>query len=319
MKKLKTVLTLLIVAALLAGLFVGGLNQNRVATKQEFLFDTLCTISVYLKRDADAMENAFDAAAEIHHLTDFYSTDSDTSKINNAKANKPISVDSHTINMLMLAQEINEKSNGAFDISIAPISRLWKFKDENPTPPAAEQINVLLSYVGSDALVIDAKDKTVTKKYDNVQIDLGAIAKGYAADIAAKVLKAEDVKSGLIDFGGNIVTIGENPKTNNKKWRIGLQTPYAPTGDYSKIVEIHSGAAVTSGTYQRYFEYNGTRYHHIIDPKTGYPANRNYESVTVVADSGALCDCLATAIFVMGEDSGKKLAEEFNAQVYFLP
>ena len=319
MKKLKIILALLVVIALLSGLFIKSINENKMVTKQEFLFDTICTISVYSKSDAAAIDKAFNAAAEIHRIADCYSDSSDTSKINRAKANEPTLTDAHTINMLVLAQEIYKKSEGAFDISIAPVSKLWKFNDKNPTPPTSEQINSLLPSVCSDALIIDAKAKTVTKKYDTTQIDLGAIAKGDAADIAAEVLKSENVKSALIDFGGNIGAIGENSKTNNKKWRIGLQTPYAPTGEYSKIIEIDSGAAVTSGTYQRYFEHNGTKYHHIIDPKTGYPSKQSYESVTVVSSSAAVCDCLATAIFVMGEDSGRKLAEEFSTQVYFLP
>ncbi len=319
MKNLKLTLSLLIVLALLSGLFVNGLNQAKETVHQEFLFDTLCSITVYSKKDAKAVDLAYAEAARIHRLADFYSNTSDVSKINNAKSGEVISVDPDIMNMLVLAQEVFEKSGGTFDVSIAPISQLWKFSDENPTPPSDEQLASLLPQVGFEALVLDEKNATVLKKSNNTQIDLGGIAKGYAADKAVQILKNNNVKSALIDFGGNIVTLGENPKTKNKKWRIGLQTPFAPTGEYSKIVETDGGrAVVTSGTYQRYFEYNNTKYHHIIDPKTGKPADKPYASVTTIADNAALADCLATAIFVLGENAGTKLADEFGAEVYFV-
>ncbi len=319
MKNLKYVLSSLVVVALMSGLFIRGIKQNKEITKQEFLFDTLCSITVYSKKDAAAMDKAFETAAEIHHLADFWSDSSDTSKINNAKANEPVKVSPHTINMLTLSQEIFKKSHGAFDVTVAPVSHLWRFDQGNPTPPSDAQIKALLPGIDSNDLVLDTKTNTVTKKKITTQIDLGGIAKGYAADKAAEALKKMNVKSALIDFGGNIAAIGENPKTKNKKWRIGLQMPYAPTGEYSKIVEVAEGSIVTSGTYQRYFEHNGNRYHHIIDPKTGYPSKQGYDSVTVITSDAATADCLATAIYVLGKNQGVALAKEYNAEVYFLP
>ncbi len=317
MKNLKSILTMLIVLALMSGLFIKSINSDKELTRQEFLFDTVCSITVYSKNDA-ALDQAFEAAAEIHRLADFFGEDSDTSKINNAKANNPVTVDTHTMNMLRLSQDIYQSSGGAFDISIAPISRLWSFDEDNAAVPNAAQLKSFLQSVDGSALLLDDTACTVTKKYDHTQIDLGAVAKGYAADMAAEVLKKMDVKTALIDFGGNIATIGENPKTKNKKWRIGLQTPFAPTGEYSKIIEISNGAVVTSGTYQRYFEHDGKLYHHIIDPKTGYPSSQSYDSVTVVAKDAATADCLATAIFVLGRQQGESLAQKYNAKAYFL-
>ncbi len=320
MKNLKLILSGLIVLALLSGLFVNNFKKSREISSQEFLFDTLCTITVYSKNDADAIAKAFDRAAQIHRLADFYNDESEVSKINRAKANEDIFVSHDTMNMLALAQEIYEKSDGAFDISIAPVSRLWKFDIDNPVPPLDEDIKAVLPLVNSKALLLDPTNMAVRKGIDNVQIDPGGIAKGYAADEAAKTLQGMGVENALIDFGGNIVALGENPKTENKKWRIGLQTPFAPTGEYSEIAEVDKNrAVVTSGTYQRYFEYNGTKFHHIINPKTGYPAKQSYESVTVVADNAATADCLATAIFVLGKEKGRALAKSCNAQVYFLP
>ena len=120
-----------------------------------------------------------------------------------------------------------------------------------------------------------------------------------------------------MDLGGNITVMGSNPNTKDGRWRIGMQKPYSPTGEFDEVLEVATGAVVTSGTYQRYFERDGIRYHHIIDPHTGYPADRDYSSVTVVAESGLYADCLATACFVLGRDAGEILAEKFGAEIYF--
>ncbi len=319
MKKLRLILSLLIVLALFSGLFVRGLRQNKELTKSEFLFDTLCTITTYSKSDSKAIDKAFDESARIHRLADFFDNQSDVSRINNAKADDAVTIDADVMNMLVTAGEVFQKSNGAFDITVAPVSSLWDFNSENSAPPGDSEIGVLLPLVDFDALTLDVSNMTVAKSFSDMKIDLGGIAKGYAADRAAAVLKKYGVKNALIDFGGNIVVLGKNPNTKDGIWRIGLQTPYAATGDYSEILEISSGAVVTSGTYQRYFEHNGRKYHHIIDPKTGYPSNQDYDGVTVSAESAALSDCLATAVFVMGKDKGTVLAAEYDAQLYFLP
>ncbi len=318
MKKLKGILTAILIIFIFAGFFVKGLKARNTIEATEFLFDTICTVTTYSKSDAAAVDAAFNEAAHIDRLADFFSPDSDVSKINNAKAKEALAVDPHIINMLILAQEINIKSGGAFDISTAPVSALWSFGEEASIPPTDEEISAYLPLVGRDKLLLNADDMTVTKNFTETKIDLGGIAKGYAADKAAEILLSFGVKSAIIDFGGNIVTIGENPQSNNKKWRIGLQTPFAPTGEYSKIIEVTSGAVVTSGTYQRYFEYNGVKYHHIIDPKTGKPANQDFDSVTVVSPSAALSDCIATAAFVLGREQGEALAKSFDAELYFL-
>ncbi|MBR5155824.1 MAG: FAD:protein FMN transferase [Clostridia bacterium] len=318
MKWLKGVLTAVLVVFLFAGLFARGFGGQDPVKDTEFLFDTLCTITTYSKSHHAAVDAAFSEAGRIHRLADFFDPQSDVSRINSAKAKVAIKVDPNIMDMLLLAREIREKSEGAFDITIAPVSTLWKFDEESPIPPTDAQIEAYLPFVGRDKLMLDADNMTVLKNFAETKIDLGGIAKGYAADKAAEILSNLGVDSAIIDFGGNIVTIGENPKTHNKKWRIGLQAPYAPTGEYSKIIETSSCAVVTSGTYQRYFEYDGTKYHHIIDPKTGRPARQDFDSVTAVSSSAALADCIATATFVLGKNQGEALAESFGADLYFL-
>ncbi len=318
LKKLRTFFSGLIIITLLAGLFWNSRKGGKGIEETEFLFDTVCSITVFSRADQQSAKDAFGEAARIHKLSDFFDESSDVSKINNANASVPVNVDESIINMIELANEINISSNGAFDITLAPVSVLWKFNAENPVPPTDKEISDALKSSVRERLEFDKKSGTVTKAFADTKIDLGAIAKGYAADQAAKALKDAGVKSAIIDFGGNIVTIGKNPKSPDGKWRIGLQTPFAPTGEYTKILKLGEASIATSGTYQRSFEYGGTLYHHIIDPKTGYPAVQGFDSVTVTAKSAVLADALSTAVFVMGEEDGKKLVEKFDATLEIL-
>lgn len=318
MKKLKTIFTVIIILTLISGLAYRSLNKTATTEETQFLFDTVCSITVFSPSAEKEISAAFAEAEKIHRLTDFFDENSDVAIINSAKAETPVNVSRETIEIIDLAQKINRDSKGAFDICLAPVSRLWDFKSENPEIPEKSAIETALDVCHGSWLNVDATSRTITKSLDKTQIDLGGIAKGYAADKAAEALTKMGVQAAIIDFGGNIVVVGKNPKTKDGKWRIGLQTPFAPTGEYSKVVEIQSGSMVTSGTYQRYFEKDGKAYHHIIDPKDGFPAQRKYSSVSINAQNAALADALATAVFVLGEKDGAALAEKWGASAEFL-
>ncbi len=318
LKKLKTFFSVLIILTLFAGLFLTSRKGGKSIEETEFLFDTVCSITVFSRSDRQTVKDAFDEAAQLHRLSDFFDEISDVSKINKADASEAVKVDESIINMIEIANKINSYSDGAFDITLAPVSVLWKFDAENPIPPTDDEISAALKTSARENIKFDKKSGTVTKAFADTKIDLGAIAKGYAADRAAKILKDAGVKSAIIDFGGNIVTIGKNPKSPDGKWRIGLQTPFAQIGEYSKILKLDEAAIATSGSYQRSFEYEGKLYHHIIDPKTGHPASQSFDSVTITAESAALADALSTAVFVLGEENGKKLVENFGANLDIL-
>ena len=314
MKKIKGILTIIFIAALFFGLWHKSADKNTFKTT-EFLFDTTCSVTAYGKGAKKAATQAFMLIDEIHSLTNFYSETSDVSRINSLKAGESIKIDKITADILKAALEISEKTNGAFDITVAPLSTLWNFKSEKPTVPSVEDIKLAKDKVDYTALFLDIDTLTLTKKTD-VKIDLGAAAKGYACDRATEIFKEKGI-SAIIDLGGNISCTGKNPNTKNELWRIGLQTPFEATGSFEKVVEILSGTVVTSGTYQRYFEKNNEIYHHIIDPETGYPKKADYNAVTIVTDSSLLADCLSTACFVLGEEDGKRLADEYGVQIYY--
>ena len=318
MKRLKSFFSVLIVLTLLLGLFLNFRQNSSHIEHTEFLFDTACSITVFSGRDKSAITQAFDEAARIHKLSSFFDDSSDVSKINVAKANQKVSVDRSIIDMLELAEEIRIASDGAFDISIAPVSVLWKFDTESPVPPTDKQISDALKLSGGKKLFWDKATLTVSKELTETKIDLGGIAKGYAADKAAKILKEVGVSAAIIDFGGNIITLGKNPNSADGLWRIGLQTPFAASGEYSKTLTLGSCAVATSGSYQRSFVYDKTLYHHIIDPKTGRPAAADFSSITITAESSALADCLSTAGFVLGREKALTLAKQYNASAEFL-
>lgn len=186
-----------------------------------------------------------------------------------------------------------EMTGGSFDPTVYPIVSAWGFTKDAYRRPDSEELKRLLELV--DYKKVTLRDNAVDMP-ENAMLDLGAIAKGIIADKAAGLLKSEGVTSALLDFGGNIYALGTK---NGKRWRVGIQEPSSET--LAGSVEVSDKAVVTSGGYRRFFYQDGERYHHIIDPKTGCPADSALSSVTVVAESAALADALSTALFVMGE------------------
>lgn len=315
MKKAKWIFVAVLTITLFAGLFYRYSKENKGYERTEFLFDTQCTITAYGKEAKTAVDAAFDHIAQIHSMTNFYSKSSQVEDINNQAAGTEIFVDKELSRILTAALDVGSSSQGAFDITVASVATLWEFSGGGRVP-TEDEIQRKLEFVGADKLRFDRKS-TLIKNNDNVKIDLGGAAKGYAGDVAIDILKKYNVVGAIADLGGNITCFGKNPNSSDGKWRIGLQKPFAPAGEYEDIVEIEEGAVVTSGIYQRYFEKNGKRYHHIIDPQTGYPAEAEYSSVTIVSDSSLYADCLATACYVLGEDKGKELADKYSAEIYF--
>lgn len=310
------ILTVLLVLA--AVLFFNYLNEDEGYSREVFLFDTACTVTAYGNDAEQAVDAAIERISEIHRLTDAFSENSVIAKINCAKAGEIVEVGDDIAEILSVAVSVSEKSGGAFEISIAPVVKLWNFDGGGKVPDELE-IAQAMKRAGNGKIIFDGESKTVVKTDDGAAVDLGGAAKGYAGDVAIAVLSEFDVRGAIVDLGGNISCFGSNPNSEDGVWRIGLQKPFAPTGEYDEdnIIEISGGAVVTSGTYQRYFEKDGEIYHHIIDPETGYPAVQEYSGVTIVTDSSLLGDCLATACFVLGKDEGTHLAEEYGAKILF--
>ncbi len=283
----------------------------------QFLMDTVCTIRTSGEQADAAITDAFEVIKEIQDAVNFYDPSSTVSRFNCASTGEIIPLDEHTCAILQTAMEVSKASKGAFDVTIAPVSSLWDF--HQGILPDSKDIQSRLGLVGWQNLLFDPNTKTLSKTMDGVAIDLGGAAKGYAADKAAEILKQHGVSYGLLNLGGNVYVFGSNPNRKDGLWEVGIQTPFADGGTYSKTHTLASGAVVTSGIYQRNFTQDGVLYHHILDPKTGFPVTNELAGATVCADSALLADCLSTACLVLGEADAKVLAGQFEATIYLEP
>lgn len=210
------------------------------------------------------------------------------------------------LNLIQRGLKISELTGGGFDMTVGALLKLWDFKSENPTLPTEEQIKAVLPFVGYHKLSIDLDKKLLIASSPLTMLTTGGIAKGYAVDRAIEILAHRRVKGALVNAGGDLRVL---PRTDRKKWRVGIQDP-RNRNDLLMVIELDSGAVVTSGDYQKYFMINEKRYHHILNPKTGYPAD-SCQSVTVVAPSAEMADALATGMFVAGPQKGLDILTNF--------
>ena len=310
MKKIISILSIFIIIILL--LSQQKNYYRKPISHSSFMFDTITTITLYSantdKNPNDIINNANKICKELENKLSKTIKGSDIYNINNSKKDEPIQVSNETAELLQLSKKYYELSNGAFDITLSNISDIWNFKEENKVPPSKEEIQNILKDTGMQ--YINLNKNIVKKTNSNVKIDLGGIAKGYIADKTAEYLISENVTSAIINFGGNIVTIGS--KLNNKPFNIGIQKPFSKTNEIIGKVQSKNNTVVTSGIYQRYFEYNNEIYHHIINPKTGKPAKSGLSSVTIEYSKSADADALSTACLILGEEKGLELINKIK-------
>lgn len=267
-----------------------------------FYLDTVINISVY-GVEQDVVDDALAKCADYERLLSKTVEGSDVWRINHAQG-APVRVDEHTRAVLETALAVSAASGGAFDATIAPASALWDFQVEAPAPPDAKELAEAAALTDYTKLKLDGDTVTLPA---GMQIDLGGIAKGYIADEIAEYCRARGVKSGILNFGGNVVVIGTKP--DGSDWRVGVQDPEQPTGEPLFALPAADGSVVTSGNYERYFILDGVRYHHILDPETGWPVQNGLSSVTILTHSSMLADAYSTACYVLGLEKGMALIE----------
>ncbi|MBQ9493860.1 MAG: FAD:protein FMN transferase [Oscillibacter sp.] len=265
--------------------------------KVDFLaMDTLMEFSAYT--DKSRLEEARDLVMDIERRV---STTSQSSELYALNRDGGGSVSPETAALLDTALSLCRLTRGAFDISIYPVVRAWGFTTGDYRVPSFDETAALLEYVDYARIRLSGTDVTLP---EGMEIDLGGVAKGYAGREAAAYLRERGVTSGLLNLGGNVQTIGSKP--DGSAWRVAIRDPRRET-DYAGIVEVRDKAAVTSGGYERWFTgEDGETYWHIMDPATGRPARSGVLSATVIADDGALCDALSTALFVMGPEKAER-------------
>lgn len=236
----------------------------------------------------------------IEHLISSWDSHSQTSEINRNAGIKPVRVDPELFSLIDRAIGISKLTDGAFDISYASMDKIWKFDGSMKEMPSEEAITASVAKVGYQNIMLDKANSTVFLKLPGMKIGFGAIGKGYSADKAKALLMSKGVPAGIINASGDMNTWGKQP--DGEDWKIAITNPLNKNKVFA-ILPLKEGAVVTSGNYEKYVTFNGKRYSHIIDPKTGYPAS-GIISATVFASKAELADALATAVFVMGTEVG---------------
>lgn len=310
----KSKITIAIIILIILSTLPSGCTQESKPdplSENEFMLGTFVRISIYDHKEEETLSKVFDRLRQIENRMSINIANSDISKINENAGIKSVKVHDDVYFVLDKAKYYAKISNGAFDPTIGPLVELWGIGTEHEQIPKKEEIDNKVQKVDYNKLQLLDDNKVFLEEKEMV-LDLGGIAKGYAADEAIRILIENGVKSAIIDLGGNIFVLGS--KTNKEGWRIGVQNPFKSRSldNYVGIVQGKDMSVVTSGNYERYFEEDGVRYHHILSSKTGYPARNNVMGISVLSNNSIDGDALSTAFYVMGIEEGLKLVEELE-------
>lgn len=289
--------------------FLWGINiRNSEETHVTgFYMDTYIDCTLFGKVPDGLSEEIGSTLEMLDDLFNVNKKDSDVSRINNG-AGEFVEVSQHTSYLVSEAKRIGELSGRALDITIYPVVKAWGFTTGENRVPGPQELSALVKTVDVSRIEVDEAGSRV-KIPEGFMIDLGAVAKGYAGDMIKEILEECGVNRAIINLGGNIVCVGS--KSMGRKWQIGIQSPYEDR-DIPGYVQVKDQAVVTSGLYERFFEENGVKYGHIMNPYTGYPVDNGISSVTIISKDGLYADALSTAIFVGGEELAEELRKSLN-------
>ncbi|MEM9142959.1 MAG: FAD:protein FMN transferase [Bacteroidota bacterium] len=303
------------VVSLVMGLFFlacCGQERKNVTVKRTMgLMGSRFDITVVAPTEELGYINIDEAVAEITRIEKMISSwdpDSETSLINTNAGIRPVEVSYELFKLIERCKQISEITDGAFDISYSSIDRIWKFDGSMEYLPDEAQIKKSIAKVGYQKIILNPKQQTVFLKQKGMKISFGAVGKGYAADKAKELLVSKQVVAGIINAAGDLTTWGT--KASGEKWLIGIANPLSKDRIFSWLPIVESSVA-TSGNYERFVMFDGKKYTHIIDPRTGWPST-GIHSVSIFAKSAELCDALATAVFIMGKDAGLALINQLG-------
>lgn len=280
-------------------------------TREIYAMDTVMMVTAYGDRAEEAVKAAAEEISRLDALFSVGNADSDIARLN---ADKSVMVSEETCELISRSKELYKSTDGALNISVYPLMEAWGFTSGEYRVPEEDELTALLNCMDVNEIALDGNTGEV-KLPQQMGIDLGAIAKGYTSSRLMDIFASYNITSAIVSLGGNVETLGA--KTDGSKWRIAIENPFSEDSqEYAGILEIQDQAVITSGAYERYFEQDGKRYHHILDPATGYPAENGLASVTIISEDGTLADALSTALFVMGKDKAvaywREYAEKFE-------
>ena len=301
---------LLTVITILSGCFLIAHKKENPVSRDFFAMDTYVRITVCGSGAEPAAESAKAEMLRLERLLSAYGTESETALLQKKRA---AAVSEDLAVLLARSISLHKETGGAFDITLSPVSKLWGFPHGPYHVPGKAEIKNALAATGMGAIRWDGASRQCALNNPLLSLDFGGIAKGYAAEKMAAVLKEKQIRHALLDLGGNIKAIGAKP--DSSPWRIAIRHPDHKNG-YLGVLSVTDTSVVTSGDYERYFEKGNVRYHHILDPETGAPARSGIRSATIVCDDCTTADGLSTALFVMGPEEAaafwKKHKDEFQ-------
>ena len=310
---MKKLLTIFLSLVLITGLIISQTGcSSKPISKTSYYMDTICKITIYdmdvmsEKNAENAIDDAFSLCADLENLISMTKESSDIYRINHS-GGKPVECSPETVEVVKMGIDYGDLSGGLFDITIGKVSDLWDFHSDDAEVPGKKAIADALKDV--DYTGISISGNTVTMINPDSEINLGGIGKGFIADKAAARLKEMGVSNAIVNFGGNIVAIGDNL---GKPFRIGVEEPFSWQNEIIGSVDVKDAVVVTSGIYERYIEADGKKYHHILDVNTGYPVETDVAGVSLVGEIGnsGKCDALSTICLILGVEDGIKLIEK---------
>jgi thiamine biosynthesis lipoprotein len=287
-----------------------GTDPSEFVEDNRFLLDTVVTIKLYGSGGTEALEGAFSLIDEYEKRLSRHQSESDTAAVNRTRTGIGVTVSSSTLEVLNAALDYARLSGGLFDPSVGPLVDLWGIGGDTPRVPSDDEIRSILPLVDYRAIEIDPVRSTVTLGKPGMALDLGGIAKGWIADRVAGYLRENGERHILVNLGGNVLVSGGKP--DGEPFKIGMQDPFDNRGRYLGVFSLSEGSVVSSGTYERFFESEGIRYHHILDTVSGYPVRNGLAAVTVVSKLSVDGDAMSTTLFAAGIENGLALIRSMD-------
>lgn len=300
----------IIVGLILIFIFATSKHEEQQVMKSSYALGTIINLRVSSSKAEEAIEKAIERLNNIDDKMSAFKDSSEISKINlNSGVNSEF-VSRDTYFVLNKSIEYSKILEGTFDPTIRPLVALWNIGTKQETIPKKNEIEEKLKLVNYNDVILDENNYSVMLKHNKQALDVGGIAKGFAADEVRDIFYKYNVKSALIDLGGNIFALGS--KEDGTSWKVGIQNPFKSRGEYIGILSVKNKSVVTSGNYERYFMKDGKRFHHIIDPKTGYPSQSKIISATIISDDSIDGDGLSTGVYILGIDKAMKIIEAIS-------
>lgn len=285
-------------------------NNTESLSRTEFMLGTTVSITLYDHQSDELLDKAFNRIAELENTLSINKSNTLLDEVNASAGKSATQLDSDTFDVIQKGLSYSTLTNGSFDITIGPLVKLWNIGFPEARVPSQNEIDEKLPLIDYTKVTLDDTNQTIYLQEEGMLLDLGGIGKGYAADEITALLRSEGVNHAIIDLGGNLFMIGD--KADGKPWTVGVQDPFNPRGDIIGHLSVINKSVVTSGIYERYLEQDDKKYHHILNPKTGYPYDNEIAGVTIVSDSSIDGDAISTAVFSMGLDKGMQFVESLE-------